>query len=43
MLIGLDGDAIRRATSEYKQREEDLKAAAESGEYLAVRPRVVNL
>ena len=37
-FIGLEGDAIRRAASEYKQREDDMKAAAESGQYLAVRP-----
>ncbi len=36
-FIGLEGDTIRKVTSEYKQREDDMKAAAESGQYLAVR------
>lgn len=35
-ILGLEGDAIRRAAGEYKLREDSLKAAAESGEYLAV-------
>jgi hypothetical protein len=35
-ILGLEGDAIRKVTSEYKQREDSLRAAAESGEYLAV-------
>jgi hypothetical protein len=36
-ILGLEGDAIRKVTSEYKQREDTLRAATESGEYLAVR------
>lgn len=34
-ILGLESDLIRRVASEYRQKDDELKAAAESGEYLA--------
>jgi len=37
--VGLAGEEMRRAAEEYRLKEEELRALAESGDLLAVRQR----
>jgi len=38
-FVGLAGEEMRRAAEEYRLKEEELRALAESGDLLAVRQR----